>query len=1207
MLRVDDFLEDRRVLRSADAPSSPAVSVVLPTYRRCASGQLRRAIESVLGQSFEELELLVVDDGSTDASADLIDGLRAKDPRIVHVRHEANCGLPALRVNEGIDLARAPLLAFQFDDDAWRPHALRTLTAALGRLDGPGLCIGKAQFAAPTGRWVLPAVELNLVTLYDQNRFANNCVLLPRELLRRFGLYDPHIAMRRLCDWDLWLRLIKHVPFVVVDEIISDVYESNAGSIGETVPWDLPLFRYFHDIPRDALLTPDVWHDYRVDALTVGGVALAKDFRRRVWTQHVVPYYLRFRTKFPRIEGFRPSTPREPKTVLYTKNSYDVSNDVTLNNFDAEAARRGSYKSHFQLLDQVTEDWTAEADALLLVRVVEDQGKMLAAQAQAAGLPLGFYLDDDLLTFHEFGPTFDYLAPGTVYARNLVEMLQVADVVWVTNPFIARSVAPHNPRILTHTNCVPGTYVAADLALRDPAKPLKIGYAGSGYRGEEFALIWDALRTISRKYGDRVAFEFWGIDVTSFPALDSPVRQVPFTFSYFEYLARLRDSGLDILLCPLLDHPAPRLGKSLIKYFETAVAGAVGVFSDVPPYAALPDGLTCMKVPNDAQRWEEVLGTLIEMPSAERDELRRRCVRHVREEYTETAGIDRHEAAWRATEFHALTRDQRHADGRPRIAYFLHSAIFGGGELQLWRRLRLAREYGIEPVLVLPSVVRGTKDEERIAADLAGEGIQIEFAEYTCFDAPKSAAEFTSEREQADVRNVLHRCRPALVHTVTFIPTVGQVCHELGIPHVASMYQVDADRRLPTEEAGRHCTLNQSDSLTYTQRWSDLLGTPGFCAREVAPADIFRLGFERSVRQRPADEPWRAGPLRLVMTGTLQPRKQQAEAIEAVGRLRQQGLDCRLDLYGYTAFFTDYARRCRELVTRWGLEDHVAFHDFETNMGDVLAAADVLVSVSNSESFPSALKEAMAAGLLVVATPIGGIPELILDGETGILCTGTTAEAVADGIRRAAGLDEAAYRRIVETARRVARMELHPNRAANDLMTMYVAALERHRQRLATAAVVPRPEAAPPARLFQIVGTPPLDYVSLERTRSWALPPRFDKLAAVQVLMGSPLETPVAGRLRFELRLPDGRILRCGETDCTVRGAAGHWVELPFAPLEHSAGRPLVLRLGVVEGSAVNIGVFETHHHRSVKERAELRFGRNGVRAFTYAKLIYAR
>ncbi len=116
---------------------------------------------------------------------------------------------------------------------------------------------------------------------------------------------------------------------------------------------------------------------------------------------------------------------------------------------------------------------------------------------------------------------------------------------------------------------------------------------------EDFSLIWGALQAISRKYGDRLCFEFWGIDVSQFPPLDSPVRQTPFTFSYFEYLTRLHKAQFDILLCPLLDHPTPRLGKSLIKYLEAAVAGAVGVFSDVPPYAALPHGLTCLKVAND--------------------------------------------------------------------------------------------------------------------------------------------------------------------------------------------------------------------------------------------------------------------------------------------------------------------------------------------------------------------------------------------------------------------------------------------------------------------------------------------------------------------------------------------------------------------------------------------------------------------------------
>ncbi len=251
-------------------------------------------------------------------------------------------------------------------------------------LDRPAVAIGKANYTGPSGQWVIPEGELNLVTLYHQNRFANNSVLLAREILDRFGLYDPHLAMRRLCDWDLWLRLIKHIPFVVVDEIIADVYESNPGSIGTTVPWDLALFRYLHDIPRDALLTPAAWHDYQVDSLTIGGIPLAKDFRRRVWTHHILPYYLRFRAKFPQIEGFQPSLPGQAKTVLYTKNSYDVSNDITLNNFDT--ARRPARLLQEPLPDPRPGDGTMDHRGRRPPPGARhrDEGKPLAAQAPAS-------------------------------------------------------------------------------------------------------------------------------------------------------------------------------------------------------------------------------------------------------------------------------------------------------------------------------------------------------------------------------------------------------------------------------------------------------------------------------------------------------------------------------------------------------------------------------------------------------------------------------------------------------------------------------------------------------------------------------------------------------------------------------------------------------------------------------------------------------
>src|SRR5262249_34194359 len=153
--------------------------------------------------------------------------------------------------------------AFQFDDDCWRPNALKALIGAVRQADQLCVGFGKSLYhSSAGGDYTIPTVELNLRTLYQQNRIANNSVLVPREVFERYGMYDCHIGMRRLCDWDLWLRYLKHVPFIAVDEVVSEVWEATPGSLGNTVPWDLSLFRYLHDIPRDALLTPAAWQTY---------------------------------------------------------------------------------------------------------------------------------------------------------------------------------------------------------------------------------------------------------------------------------------------------------------------------------------------------------------------------------------------------------------------------------------------------------------------------------------------------------------------------------------------------------------------------------------------------------------------------------------------------------------------------------------------------------------------------------------------------------------------------------------------------------------------------------------------------------------------------------------------------------------------------------------------------------------------------------
>ena len=1172
MLFVRDFLKDQKILESSKRPQTPVVSVILPTYSR--KDLLERALQSVLDQTFKDFELIVMDDGSRDGSNELIETFRDRDPRIIHVRHERNSGLPGLRVDEGMVIGRGRFFAFQFDDDVWRKNALSDLVEAAQAAKDQVVVVGKALFHGQNSEWLLPSVDVNMVTLYETNRIANNSVLFSRDLIDRFGMYDCHIGMRRLCDWDLWLRYFKWVPLRILDSVISDVYEKTPGSIGLTVPWDLPLFRMMHDLPRNELLTPARWLDYEVDSIEINNLRIGHDFRRRLYEDHIAPYYFRFRHHFPQIEGFQAVLPAPGKTVTVVKNSYDVSNEVTLNHFHELTGQRGRYSAHFEPLQQVTPGWVYESDGLLLIRAVESNAKELVKAALDSAKPIGLHLDDDLLNFHQFGEEFDYLEPGQIFHDNLQALLSQVDAVWVTNEFIASSVRPYTPRVIPHNNAIAERWLPQQVHPHWKSGAVKIGYAGSGYRIEDFSQIWDALVQISLKYGDRLQFEFWGLDVSNLPKLASPMVQRPFTFSYFRYLEELRDANFDILLTPLLDYPQPRLGKSLIKYYETAVAGALGIFSDVPQYRSLHEGITCLKAKNTADEWYRVIEEALTMPVEKFDLLRARMLAHVREEYTESAQIHLHEAAWRATEFHAKTRLQRGADGKPRVMYVLHSANMGGGEIQLWRRLRLARSYGIEPIIVLPRVLEETEQVTRLKELLIQEQLQLEFVDYTCFTEPRSPDDFFSEFERDQIRELLQRCGPSLVHTVTFIPSFGQVCTELGVPHVTSVYAVEDDFAWSNGYPGfKHCDIVESDSFRYTQRWGMLLDVQKFCSRQLVPEALFCLGQQQFLAKIGEEPKALNGPIHMVVTGTFQERKSQLEIIQAFGKLIKEGWDIQLDFYGYTHFFPEYVEKCQKAIESARISDRIRLCGFTDDVVGIMKDADILLSLSTYESFPSSIKEAMASGVLVVATPVGGVAELVVDNISGILCNDVTAEAMVDGIRRALELAPVERQQIIEQARRVARSEFHPYRIANDLFEVYNRAIDNCSGLVNSG---PSHKVGQTSRQTIVKGTRghPVSVVKVNGGLWSTLAPDRENLCGLDVMVGL-FEKKATGFIILKIYDQNGLELRKAINDLG-RAQDNQFISFRFDAIPDLSLKPLTLQFHLIEkGFGTTVGLYE--------------------------------
>src|SRR5207249_4329253 len=136
--------------RPGGLPPRMNVSVVIPLYNKAPF--VRRALDSVLAQTHRALEVLVVDDGSTDGGGAVV--AACPDPR-VRLITQPNAG-PGPARNRGLDEAAGPLVAFLDADDEWLPNYLETCVALLER-HGPDIaCVSTGYFLHPPGRPTVP-------------------------------------------------------------------------------------------------------------------------------------------------------------------------------------------------------------------------------------------------------------------------------------------------------------------------------------------------------------------------------------------------------------------------------------------------------------------------------------------------------------------------------------------------------------------------------------------------------------------------------------------------------------------------------------------------------------------------------------------------------------------------------------------------------------------------------------------------------------------------------------------------------------------------------------------------------------------------------------------------------------------------------------------------------------------------------------------
>ena len=247
----------------------PGISVILPVHNR--ADVLGRAIESVIEQEFGDFELIVVDDGSTDASAALARSFG--DRRIKVIELGENRGGNVAR-NEGIRAASSPLIAFLDSDDRYLPDKLAFTVAEFERRPGLDLLVDSFIKIQPPGSSKREAVRRNPV-ISDRELFrtalftrllwkATPSITVRREAALKAGLFDE--TLRRLQDFDFLIRVSNFANCASTDEVLwVKHWDASAISAQDNmIPANIELVRRHGEFLHNAAYRPGLAHALRL-------------------------------------------------------------------------------------------------------------------------------------------------------------------------------------------------------------------------------------------------------------------------------------------------------------------------------------------------------------------------------------------------------------------------------------------------------------------------------------------------------------------------------------------------------------------------------------------------------------------------------------------------------------------------------------------------------------------------------------------------------------------------------------------------------------------------------------------------------------------------------------------------------------------------------------------------------------------------------
>jgi glycosyltransferase involved in cell wall biosynthesis len=236
----------------------PLISVIVPVYN--GEKTIRETLNSLFKQTFTDFEVLVINDGSQDATLEIVSSI--KDPRL-KVFSYLNAGPSASR-NRGVALASGEYISFLDADDLWTPDKLEAQLKALQAHPEAALAYSWTDFINESNQFLRRGSYINVTgDVYKQLLLTNflengSNALIRQHALAEVGEFDE--SMTHGEDWDMWLRLAAHYPFVAVPspQILYRVYAtSSSANVSKLEAGSLSVMeRVFSQFPTLEYLKP---------------------------------------------------------------------------------------------------------------------------------------------------------------------------------------------------------------------------------------------------------------------------------------------------------------------------------------------------------------------------------------------------------------------------------------------------------------------------------------------------------------------------------------------------------------------------------------------------------------------------------------------------------------------------------------------------------------------------------------------------------------------------------------------------------------------------------------------------------------------------------------------------------------------------------------------------------------------------------------